>query len=152
SVLKRVVDKLDLASDSDFKVTPRTPGVLGTIKTSLLALLGQQPAQAAPVEGIDEATLEIIDKLRKSMEVTAVQYTNLINVSVTSKDPRKAARLANTIADAYLVQQLDGRYEATRRATGWLSERIEEHREKLRKSEERFEALKAEMDLVDKEG
>jgi capsular exopolysaccharide synthesis family protein len=153
SVLKRVVDKLDLANDPDFKVAPRTTvGLFGTAKAGVLSLFGTQPGEAAAVDGLDEQTLEIIDKLRKSMEVTAVQYTNLINVAVTSKDPRKAARLANAVADAYLVQQLEGRYRATRRATDWLTERLEEHKDKLRKSEERFEALKAEMDLVDKEG
>jgi capsular exopolysaccharide synthesis family protein len=152
SVLKRVVDKLDLANDPDFKVTPHTAGMLSRAKAGVLSLFGVRPAEPAAVDGLSEETLAIIDKLRKSMEVTAVQYTNLINVAVTAKDPHKAARLANAIADAYLVQQLDGRFQATRRVTDWLTERLQEHKEKLRKSEERFEALKAEMDLLDKEG
>ena len=96
--------------------------------------------------------IEVIDALRQSIEVVPSQYTNLLQVNVTSKDPRKAARIANAIADAYLDQQLEGRYSATRRATDWLKERLDEHKVKLRRSEERFERLKAEMDLVEKEG
>jgi uncharacterized protein involved in exopolysaccharide biosynthesis len=83
--------------------------------------------------------------------VSQSQTTNLLLVSVTSKDPRKAARVANALADAYLDQQLEGRYSATRRATDWLKERLEEHKVKLRQSEERFERLKAQMDLVEKD-
>ena len=101
---------------------------------------------------MSDETIEIIDALRKSIEVVPSQYTNLLQVNVTSKDPRKAARIANAIADAYLDQQLEGRYSATRRATDWLKERLDEHKVKLRRSEERFERLKAEMDLVEKEG
>jgi uncharacterized protein involved in exopolysaccharide biosynthesis len=45
-----------------------------------------------------------------------------------------------------------GRYSATRRATDWLKERLEEHKVKLRQSEERFERMRADMDLIEKEG
>jgi uncharacterized protein involved in exopolysaccharide biosynthesis len=115
-------------------------------------LFGVRPREANSGEGLSDETIEIIEALRQSIEVVPSQYTNLLQVNVTSKDPRKAARIANAVADAYLVQQLEGRYDATRRATDWLKERLDEHKVKLRRSEERFERLKAEMDLVEKEG
>ncbi|KAB2915282.1 MAG: polysaccharide biosynthesis tyrosine autokinase [Hyphomicrobiaceae bacterium] len=152
SVLKRVVEKLELAKDPDFAVRKHTPGMLGSAKAWVFALFGVHARVAVDGGGLNEEAIALIDKLRKSMEVNAVQYTNLINVSVTSKDPNKAARIANAVVDAYLIQQIEGRYLATRRATDWLTARLEEHKLKLRQSEERFERAKAEMDLVDKEG
>jgi polysaccharide biosynthesis transport protein len=153
SVLKRVVDKLELPKDPEFAAPPRPPGLLGTAKAQLFMLFGVRPREVDNSgETLSDETIEIIDALRQSIEVVPSQYTNLLHVNVTSKDPRKAARIANAIADAYLDQQLEGRYSATRRATDWLKERLDEHKVKLRRSEERFERLKAEMDMVEKEG
>ena len=152
SVLKRVVDKLELAKDPDFEAPARTHGMLSTAKAQLSLLFGIRPREANSGEGLSDEMIEVIEKLRKSIDVSQSQTTNLLLVSVTSKDPRKAARVANALADAYLDQQLEGRYSATRRATDWLKERLEEHKVKLRQSEERFERLKAQMDLVEKDG
>jgi len=152
NVLKRVVERLELARDPDFAASPRIPGVLGTAKAQLFALFGIRPREPNTGEGLSDEMIEVIESLRKSIEVTQSQYTNLLNVNVTSRDPRKAARLANAIADAYLDQQLEGRYNATKRATEWLKERLEEHKGRLRQSEERFEVLKARLDLVEKDG
>jgi polysaccharide biosynthesis transport protein len=153
SVLKRVVEKLDLAHDSDFAAPPpRRPGLFGTVKAQLFMLFGVRPREGNNGDGLSDEMIEVIDALRQSVEVVPSQYTNILQVNVTSKDPRKAARIANAIADAYLDQQLEGRYNTTRRATDWLKERLDEHKVKLRRSEERFERLKAEMDLVEKEG
>jgi len=152
NVLKRVVDKLELAKDPDFEVQPYTAGLLGTTKAQLFMLFGVRPREANTGEGLSDEMIEIIEALRKSIEVVPSQYTNLLQVNVTSKDPRKAARIANAIADAYLDQQLEGRYSTTRRATDWLKERLDEHKVRLRQSEERYERLRSQMDLVEKEG
>ena len=50
-----------------------------------------------------------------------VQRTYVISIAVTSEDPAKAARLANAVADAYVVDQLDARYDAAKRAADWLA-------------------------------
>ena len=150
NTLKRVVDKLALAKDPEFEV--RAPGMLGIAKAQLFSLFGIRPSEVNSGDGMSDDIIGIIEALRKSIEVVPSQYTNLLQVNVTSNDPRKAARIANAVADAYLDQQLEGRYSATRRATDWLKERLEEHKVKLRGSEERFERLKAEMDLLEKEG
>ena len=150
NTLKRVVDKLALAKDPEFEL--HRPGMPGIAKASLLSFFGIRPREANTGEGMSDDMIGIIETLRKTIEVVPSQYTNLLQVNVTSNDPRKAARIANAVADAYLDQQLEGRYSATRRATDWLKERLDEHKGRLRGSEERFERLKAEMDLLEKEG
>jgi polysaccharide biosynthesis transport protein len=55
---------------------------------------------------------------------------------VTARDPARAARLANAVADGYLVDKLDTRFEAAKRASAWLSDRLAELRTQLRDSEE----------------
>ena len=43
----------------------------------------------------------------------------------------KAAAIANAFAEAYLTEQLEAKYDATRRAAGWLQTRIAELKQKF---------------------
>ena len=148
SVLKRVVEALDLIHDPDFKAVKRAPGPLGSARKHVAAFLGLGPREEKPSDEI----IEVVELLKKSIEVMQLPNTNVLNIAVTSKDPHKSARIANALADAYLLQQLDGRYTATRRATEWLRARLDEHKAKLLGVEERYEQLKAKLEMLDKEG
>src|SRR5262249_39815460 len=59
-----------------------------------------------------------------------------------------AARLANAVADAYVVDQLDARLESTKRASGWLSDRIVELRRQLGDSEDAVAKFRKEHGLT----
>src|SRR5262249_40741612 len=58
------------------------------------------------------------------------------NLYITGSAQVAAAQLANAMADAYVVDQLDARLESAKRASGWLSDRLVELRGQLRDSEE----------------
>jgi capsular exopolysaccharide synthesis family protein len=72
----------------------------------------------------------------------------LLGISVISVDPAQAAKLANAIADAYVLEKLDARFEAAKRAEGWLSDRLVELRQQLRASEEAVAQFRADHGLV----
>ena len=74
--------------------------------------------------------------------------SNAFNISVTWTDPERAAQLANAIADAYIVDQLDARFEAAKRTSAWLSDRLVELRQQLRDSEEAVAKFRKENGLV----
>jgi capsular exopolysaccharide synthesis family protein len=59
-----------------------------------------------------------------------------------------AAKLANTMADVYLDNQLDVKYDATRNAQEWLDLRIAELREEVRDAESTVEAHRAQSGLL----
>ena len=71
----------------------------------------------------------------------------VISISVTSVDPARAARLANAVADAYVVEKLDARFDAAKRASAWLSDRLVELRQQLRQSEEAVAQFRADHKL-----
>jgi hypothetical protein len=52
----------------------------------------------------------------------------VIDIGFTSHDRDKSARIVNAIADVYIDDQLNAKYQATRRASLWLQERIAELR------------------------
>ena len=52
------------------------------------------------------------------------------------------------MADAYVVNQLDARFESAKRASGWLSDRLVELRQQLRDSEEAVTKFRNEHGLT----
>ena len=110
----------------------------------MLGLFGSVPAEAsrpeaasglvvAGAESIRAAELQTVETLQASLKVArAAQAGYVLAISVTATDPAKAARLANAVADAYLVDQLDTRFEAAKRASSWLSDRLVGLRDQLR--------------------
>src|SRR5262249_28211762 len=77
-----------------------------------------------------------INGLRGALRAKRVGQSNAFDISITWPDPKRAAQLANAVADTYIVDQLDTRLEAAKRTSGWLSDRIVELRKQLRESEE----------------
>lgn len=57
-------------------------------------------------------------------KITRVPMTYVMEISFQSLDRGKAAQIANAISDAYIVDQLEAKYQSTRRASTWLQDRI----------------------------
>jgi polysaccharide biosynthesis transport protein len=79
---------------------------------------------------------DAISRLRGALRAKRLGESTAFDISITWPDPKQAARLANAVAEAYIVDQLDTRLEAAKRTSGWLSDRIVELRKQLRESEE----------------
>lgn len=145
NLLARVVEKQNLTRDEEF-VDTDSPGLLGAARSWLL------PAEVSPAaqesSGIPEPTLRAIAALRDRLDVKRVARQYVLAVSVTSVDPLKAARLANAVADAFVVDRLEARYEAAKRASNWLTERMAGLREQLRHSEEDVAKFREENKLT----
>lgn len=59
-----------------------------------------------------------------SRKVSRVPLTYAMEVSFRSVDPGKAAQIANAICEAYIGDQLEAKYQSTRRASAWLQDRV----------------------------
>jgi polysaccharide biosynthesis transport protein len=84
-----------------------------------------------------------INGLRGSVEFELVLKTRVIEISSISTDPEYAARVVNTVASQYIVDQLEAKLEATTSATVWITQRVEEFRLKLQDAEQAVEVARA---------
>jgi capsular exopolysaccharide synthesis family protein len=84
----------------------------------------------------DPAILGAINHLRGALAVSRRGRAQVLKIAVTWENPVVAARLANAVADAFVVDQLDARLESAKHTSGWLSDRLIELRRQLRESEE----------------
>ncbi|RXG99153.1 polysaccharide biosynthesis tyrosine autokinase [Bradyrhizobium zhanjiangense] len=116
-----VIRDLHLIDDPEF--TGSGGGLLGTIIGAVTGLLS---SSRTPSEF--ELTRKALGLFEKNRTIKRLGLTYVMEIGFTSRDPQKAARIANAIADAYIVDQLEAKYQATRRASVWLQDRIKELR------------------------
>jgi len=96
----------------------------------------------------DEVAATFLDRLK----VTRVRNTLLMDVRFSASDAAKAARIANTIAEVYLKDQLDSKTRAAMTASGMLEKKIEEMRLQLAEAERKVEQWKSSNGVYDSEG
>jgi len=144
-VLRRVVEKLKLDETPEF-------GPEATRGFSLLSLLPwRSPAREEMVldRSLSPQQLAAIKKLRDGIWAKRVGVTYVVDISATSRDPLLAARISDALAESYLVEQLEARYETARRASAWFSERLVTLGDQLRQSEAKVAAFRQQYGLVD---
>jgi succinoglycan biosynthesis transport protein ExoP len=109
---------------------------------SLLALIGigRDPLSLTPEERVLEAYYD-------RFTAYAVDKSRVIVVDFQSRDPELAVRVANSIAEGYLVLQQDARQQQAKSASQWLSNEIEDLRKKVSKAESQVEDFRSKSSL-----
>ena len=119
----------------------RCCGGLSPLK-SLLALfgIGRDPFSLTPEE-------RVLDAYFERFTAYAVDKSRVIVIEFQSRDPDLAARVANSIADGYLVLQQGARQEQAKSAGQWLSGEIDNLRKKVADAESRVEDFRSKSSL-----
>ncbi|HWZ62596.1 MAG TPA: GNVR domain-containing protein [Steroidobacteraceae bacterium] len=118
-VARRAVQQLDLTHD------PAAMASLGITR----------PAG----ERLDD---QLVDGLLRHLKVDTSQ-SNIIEATVTSDDPRLAARLANAVAAAYVSTMLELRVAPTREAAAWFDEQLKGLRANVEQAQLRLRTERA---------
>ncbi|WP_448041498.1 polysaccharide biosynthesis tyrosine autokinase [Bradyrhizobium liaoningense] len=99
-----------------------------------------------------ELTRKALERFEKNRTIKRLGLTYVMEIGYTSRDPVKAARIANAIADTYIVDQLEAKYQATRRASVWLQDRIKELRTQASAAQKAVVDFKTANNIVDTGG
>ncbi len=93
-----------------------------------------------------------LNGMRKKIWVKRAERTYVVDVSVTTREATKSARIANAIARAYLQEQTDVRSDAARQISQSLTARLNELKNRVRVAEDRVEAFKANNNILGASG
>jgi succinoglycan biosynthesis transport protein ExoP len=113
------------------------------------------------VFGVNEDARELSDAEREriavatldaNLAVRRVGLTYVLEISYRSPSPQQAARIANAVADAYVTDQLNTKYQAARRASVWLQERIAELRDQSNAAARSVQDYKQKNNIVETGG
>ncbi|MGY4479544.1 GumC family protein [Bradyrhizobium sp. USDA 3364] len=109
---------------------------------SLLALfgIGRDPFSLTPEE-------RVLDAYYERFQAFAVDKSRVIVIEFQSEDPDLAARVANSIADGYLVLQQAARQDQAKSASTWLLGEIDKLRTKVADADSRVEEFRSKSSL-----
>lgn len=135
---REIIKKNKLAERPEFD--PVLQG-LSPVK-SLLALfgIGRDPFTLTPEE-------RVLDAYFDRLTAYAVDKSRVVVIEFQSRDPDLAAKVANSIAENYLVLQQNARQDQARAAGQWLSGEIDNLRKKVADAESRVEDFRSKSSL-----
>ncbi len=91
----------------------------------------------------------LISNLQKNLTVRRRGQTYVLEINFYAKEAAKAARIANAVAQAYLTDQRDVNSSTTASASEWLDSRLQDMRERVRRSDEAVESYRSSHNIVD---
>jgi polysaccharide biosynthesis transport protein len=96
----------------------------------------------------EELTRRAVKVLKDNLRITRLGRSYIEQIEYTSLSKDKASAIANAFADAYIEDQLQAKYEATRRATEWLQQRIGELRKQASDAYREVQDYKSENGII----
>ncbi|MBX4888195.1 polysaccharide biosynthesis tyrosine autokinase [Rhizobium bangladeshense] len=143
-----VVDKLKLVDDPVFTAQKNSLFSVATLK-SLLNFRSWFADDVAVAPDPEMKRRWAAETVAGNIDVERVGKSYVLDVTYTSQSPDLARVIAAAIADVYLVDKLNSKYEATRRAGEWLQERIEELRQQALDTDLAVQKFRSEHGLVE---
>lgn len=129
------------------------PNLLGRAKSWLVETVFLQQ-DASTTDGDEQSKLlrRVIEHLQKNLDAHRIGKTMVLEISFTAPVPAQAAKMANAYAEAYIDDQLQTQYEATKGASVWLEERLGSLKDKAVTSDSKTQMYKAQHGLISSNG
>jgi succinoglycan biosynthesis transport protein ExoP len=152
--LDRTYDSYFKEKEAGFNIVGGTIGWFKDVFSTILNVAGiTKPAP--PRAGGNDAGAELEAKTERiaktiggSIIVTPIKNSKLVNISYMSTNPELAALIVNSVAKAYMENFMDMKMSSSRYAMRWLTEKAEEERTKLEKSEQALQEYMKDKDIV----
>jgi succinoglycan biosynthesis transport protein ExoP len=99
-----------------------------------------------------ERTRMALERFQDRLDVKRRGLSYVIEVSFESRSAERAARIVNAVANAYLADSLEAKYQASGRAAAWLQERMKELRAQASSADRAVADFKAKNNIIDAGG
>jgi polysaccharide biosynthesis transport protein len=159
TLAEKVVRKLHLDTDQNF-MPPPVPSLLVRMHVidwvpdpvrQLLRLSGPAPASNDTAEAQQARIDSAVAKLQ-ALNVLNDGRSYVLKLRFESEIPSLARSIVDTYADLYLLEQLDAKYAAIRRANDWLNSNLSDLREKVQTTERAVQQFKETHNLTESHG
>ncbi len=155
SVAREVIKRLKLNENEEFVPKPKDTlidNIRLTISDSVSyvesLLKTEKPPKVVEVAGESEDESPLVSAFIRRIKVTPIRNSRLVDVGFETKDPELSAKIANTLARAYIDLNLETKLRATQEAVVWLNSRIEEERKKVEQAEKALLKYKQEHNII----
>lgn len=142
AIAASVVDQMKLAADPDFNTVNPTQKLLKYLRSPFSADSAKSNEQTSATRD------DLIAAFQSKVVAARVGYSHVIEISYSSQSPQRAAQIANAIANTYIADQLNAKFEANRTATAWLQDRLRDLGQQALTAERAVNAFKAQNNIV----
>jgi len=141
---ERVITQLGLDRVSEFRPQKRSwPW------TANKAPAAENPPAEASVAAEDLSVQEtVLAGFEDRLEVKPFRRSRAVEISFVSRDPNLAARVVNSLASNYIEKNLEARWDATQKASEWLSQQMLDLKAKLENSQDELQKYAADNGLL----
>jgi succinoglycan biosynthesis transport protein ExoP len=142
---RMVVTRLDLHKEPEF--IGSGPSLVGLVVNAVLELFDDPP----PVTE-ERNVMRAVAEVRRRIDVRRSGMSYAIVIRFRAHTAGRAAQVANEIAEAYILDQIESRFELTQRASVWLQGRIAQLQQQASDAERAVADFKAVNQIVDANG
>lgn len=150
SIARRVVEEMNLVEDPEFNASLKPASVFAWIdpRVWINSLINANNLSEIDETQRREAVINnVVDSIVGRTDIARRGLTYVMSLKFTSESPAKAAKIANALADTYVVDQLEAKFNATKKANEWLSSRLDSLRVQVKDSERAAEIFRAQNGL-----
>ncbi|MGE3277294.1 MAG: GumC family protein [Vicinamibacterales bacterium] len=150
ALARRAIDHEQLWEAPYFNPAPGSDGLTTRVLRWAQGLVDRNGTPAPPEPGAGETVdqARVIDRYLASLRIEPVRNSRIVEVAFVTTDPAFSARLANAHAAAYIDQNLEHKYLASKEAADWLSDRMSEQREHVEEAEQKLQAYREQTGAV----
>jgi uncharacterized protein involved in exopolysaccharide biosynthesis len=116
-LLERVVLTANLTQDPEFNGALRPEPLKSRIKNFITGHQRRAPNEKQQVTAATNALLA-------RLSIRNIPNTYVLQITAVTQSAEKSARLADTVAEQYILYQMDVKFDATRTASEWLTSRV----------------------------
>ena len=136
-----VIKRFNLVDDPEFS------GRVGSVFHRLLGAVSDLFLRDTPKSEY-ERTRRAAAVFADRLTIRRVGVSYIIQISFELLDPKRAADIADAVANAYIVDQLQAQFQVARQAGVWLQDRLRELREQATAAERAVVDFKAKNNIV----
>ena len=157
---QRVIDKLHLQDVEELNPKTDQGSKLAVLLATYLPWLfggddRREQARAAngdprwsppPPQTAEKA--QVVDAFLSRLRVSPVGRSRVVEVTFTAENPELAARIANALADMYLVTRFEHRLRSARQASDWLASHAQQIKADVEQTERTLEEYRRSHNLL----
>ncbi len=140
---ERVIHKLALDRKAEFlpsvHIWPWSAGAASTIPPP--------PKDIAVVPDLSVQEV-VLTHFQDRLDIRPIRRSRAVELRFDSQDPELAAQAVNAVAENYIQKNLEARWDATQKASEWLSVQLKDLKAKLEKSEDAMQKYASDNGLL----
>lgn len=139
----KAIAKLKLYDHPEFD--PRAPKTGVAAYLEQMGVTGKEP----PREFTEQMLIEsAYGRFVGNLVIEPLRNSQMVFVKFTSSDPVLAARVSNAVAQTFIENDLDAKYQMARTASAWLEDRLSGLKTKLNESEQTLQGYREKQGLL----